>query len=653
MAVQKDWTKELLDVIYFENQNNLIWKFLYDVFFESFDIFRKNKINTFINFDISEEEYLEIKYSILFWEFSEETKKLYLLTNFYNEKKKLVFLNIYLQTLFENLFSWSNLTKALSILENNYKKILKELTYKKKDITFDALLENNKYVYLSKFKFLYDFNTTKFKNQIVIGARYGVGKTIFSANLIEDIVMNNDNVKVLYFGTAEVDELDFIKRFLVMKSNVNVNYMFKLLDEKERKLEELNSFIEIFNIDKQKFLKEKIISKINEKKINNLKLEYEDINKKITELYQKMQELNNRWINTKAIESELRSLKLKITDLIKIFVNHLISNLEFFEFLYNLFVWANNNLNNEIKEQLEEFKNLIDSAKENWEEISFLEDEFYEKIKLLLKIIWYIKKWELQNFSNESLQHILKQKEYLLEEISKLKTILEEEFNKVRNFIEQNWVQIYNNLNIEFIENKIKETYENLSNWEKIVFIIDYHNAVKFNKEIPEYELSKKVWDLALELSTKYDALAVVMSQLNDVFTKWWVKKDNLSYRPSQAEIRWWEWIAHKVWVVWMIYNRDIANINNLELDKDIDYKFVIYEIYLTKNRYWDDKYKATRRYFILDKKKMRYLPITNESVVKLLDQDKEIIYLDQLRQILIDKYNQLNKDNVDEFIFS
>ena len=684
----------------------------------------KNKIWE-INFEIENEQKInELELKIMSSN-NEQLKENLINFLFLTEEKRLFYLYNLFQYIFDNLFENDIKTKSLLILRKTFEELNKELKFKdnEEEITYELIKENTRWIKLWKFKQFISLNTTSLKNTIVVAWRYWVWKTIFSLNLITDIIRNNNDVKILYFWTEEVDTIQFIKRMMVSMSKEDINWLFYRLWKIEEDLNWLRNNIQILEKWDKKEINNKFLSELNYLNVLNLN---EDI-KNTLETIEKFTEKKNKYLEiknanqVKKLTSLIWSLNIKLKDNLNWFKNLLEEKKTILNWLLNIINYddleKNNKEINDILEQLqknekenlfskkqfqkiswidEEWWDFIDDVideidweenneKKEYNEFSFNIENFLEWLKKI-QIIYNNQKYQRYNkFSITELELInsfetlyyflrllnnwkikLKSKEEIsnkLEEIVKIKNeleieknkidiILKEEFNKVKMFIDINWIELYNSLNIDFIENKIKEAYKKYDWKKKLVFIWDYQQSIDPWKKLTEFELSIFVWQKALEIASKYNALWFVMSQLNDVYKKWWVKNSSLSYRPWQAEIRWWEWIAHKVWAISIIFNRDMANINELEFDYEIDANFVIYEIYFTKNRYWPDKYNSTRKYYILDKKKMNYIPI-NESVYKILDDDKEIIYLDQLKKIIKEKRNISDDSKLNSFIFS
>ena len=609
----------------------------------------KNWIKLELN--LNDEEYEQkIKSFYINESFSEESKKILLFYSFNDDINKLEIIKKYLIDLIKNITLNNNdnekLSQWLLIINNEFNKTYEKIIYKWDDVNYDKLKKNNKFLKLNKFDFLYDYNISQLKQQVVIWWRYWVWKTIFSLNLIDDLIKNNTKLKILYFWTQEVDEIAFIRRFMTNRSNENINYLFKLMEDKEKELRDFNLLLQslTYTNNKDEVLK-KLIENLNINKLLFLEVEYKSLKNWLEKIQTKIEELRRNW-NTKTeyLEWEISSIEIKLKEIFKSIKSYFESNTLNIKFALNLLDNKNKEENEEIKNEIE---TLIDKSL-NWHNI--YEEDFLNTIKYmnLLKEKILDKK-EIKEI-NDAIKELTKIKQKLSDEISEIDNTLKDVFEDTKTYLQENWVLIFNNLSSNFIEDKLEEIYKKYWNEYDIVYIIDYHQSIIPEKSLSEFELSLFVWEKTLEWSNKYNAFWVILTQLNDFFKKWWIKNNSLSYRPWQTEIRWWEWIAHKVWWVWMIFNRDVANTNDLDIEKDVDQNFVIYEIYLTKNRYWSVWLRATRRYFVLDKRKMRYIPL-NKSIYDILNDDKEIIYLDQLRKIVHDKF-QLSMDKIDNIIF-
>ena len=523
---------------------------------------------------------------------------------------------------------------------------------------FNDMVNNNQVINLSEFWVFFDNRITKAWQSAALAARYWVGKTVFSVNYIKDVVKSNNDVCVLYFGTSEVNKENFLRRMMMMLSNEPIWELFDTLSKDEDKIKELESILAIFDMDKSQSLKY-LQNALHYNKYYSLFDDDQSLDNRIEVLYKEIEKLNqDTWqapnspkikqiINSK--KSEIASLELKKNDNIKMLVSYLLADEGVLKIVKNIYDILSKN-EEYLKETKEDGLIELDDSdfaqtltffqeKGKKHNISYLKEIF--RIPFIVTNItrindflgFLINKWN-KFYSNEIKNSIKVNYEEMINDfeniIKQKKQILRTEYDKVLTFMAKEHVEIEDNLNINFIEKKIKRCREKFPN-HKLTFIIDYQQKLEWVPAEDRASKSEAIWKIVSDWTTKYQAFGILLSQLND-FSKDIKGQIKYSTRPSQSNLRDGEWLAQWVWGLGMIFNRDFFPYpEDADIDiSSIDMSFVIYEIYLTKNRYGNHWYHQSRQYFIFDKKKMSYLAVSRKWY-QMLDKNKEILYLDQL----------------------
>jgi len=579
--------------------------------------------------------------------------KIYLFMQSWTKNKRIQFFKEFLSNVAKDIYknNTDDLYKSLRAIEIAYDEYKTNFSVQWDNVElFQKIIDNNQYIKLSNFCSFYDYNISKTKQTLLIWWRYWVWKTVFSVNVIKDILINNKDVVVIYFGTNEVSKDQFILRMMTNMSSYDIQRKIKERNNLNTKKDELQDIVKMLDLDFNssiKFLKKNVDvsfyetllgeDKENSNRIAELEKEISDLSIKIVWTNQK-DYINE---NVKRKKSWINSIELKKNDIMKNFILSLENNDKIFEIIEEIYKDSKVK-NNDIQINFE----LIRSTDKNSAHINLesIISELHKLVNFLSLIEWTKFNESIQNNIKKTYESFIKDYVKQIEEIDK---ILHDEYTKVVNFLWKEHVEIYDQLHINFIEQKLKLAREKFPT-KKMVVIIDYQQKVDWLSTV-EFEHSKMIWDKFLNLCWTYDCFWIMMSQLNDpakTQTPWqkWP-----SFRPTQSNIRGWEWVAQNVWWIWIIFNRDYFDLKIEDLS-NIDTQFVIYEIYLTKNRYWSVGYNNTKQYFIFDKKQLSYLAI-NKKFYKLLDENKEIQYLDQFKAEVSKQFPQMT--NIDSAILA
>lgn len=575
------------------------------------------------------------------------------------KEKRVQAFSYLLNNMLEWIYSWkmNEYADNKNIIDKAYNDYMSNFNIKIDNVEmFDRLIESNKQIRFTNFQFLKDCSCNQLKQCIALWWRYWVWKTVFAINLIKDVIESNENVTILYFWTSEVNKEAFLKRFMTMISPYPIQQIFNDIEDlKDLKLE-IENIIKILNFDIKSSLAN-VYQKLRYSKYFQIKKDIDDIKNRIKdieeEIIRKKQETSNDVIVKSFVErktSEIRSLELKIKEREKTLVNYLNNDVYYLNITEKLF----NSVQEKIIEINKDESNveLIDIDKSYFEQLNVILWKINRKnadinvnqiVDLMEKINKFLKylnahlelidkntvKDDLSNIYTEQLKSIEK-------DLDEKKWILYSEYQNTIWFLSKENVSIEDRLNINSIEQKLQIEQQKFPD-RKILFIIDYHQKVDWFSTDEWYKKSFLLWEKVVDLCNKYNAYWIVMSQLKNMFdskskASSWIKW--LWYRPDQADLRDWEWLAINIWSLWIIFNRDTFPLQDWENIDEIDRNFVIYEIYLTKNRYWANWMLQTRQYFIFDKKKITYLPVSKKWY-KLLDEHKEVFYLTQLFNLI------------------
>lgn len=519
------------------------------------------------------------------------------------------------------------------------------------------ILNNNQMINLNKFGVLFDTGASMANQSAALAARTGVGKTVFSVNLIKDLVESNNEICVLYFGTPEVNKANFHKRMMMMTSNEPIGEILKEISLNQDKEKNLEKIIALFEMDKTQSIKY-LINNLQSKKYYMLYDEKVSLMDRIARLENQIQQLttgNNSIANEtaqnmkKKFKSEISSLNLKLKANAKSMINYLQADESLLKIVQSIFIKLLSKPN---------FLSLgLALTSDNMDLIygNFMEKGYHHTsefilqnypIESVLEAIGNVEDFlkalltKGSEFYDDELKDQVKQEfeKHLSDihsHITSQKALVTEESNKVLDFLAKEHVEIEDNLNISRIENRIRETRKRFPN-HKLVFIIDYQQKVEWLPTGDRSERAELLGKLINDYAVKYNALGIAMSQLNDIKATEGALK--YSTRPRELKVRDGEGMIQWVGTAGMIFNRNMFTYpENATLPIEaIDLNFVIYEMYLTKNRYGLESYFATRQYFIFDKKKMSYLPIARKWY-QILDKERELLYLDQLLQYLKD----------------
>lgn len=561
------------------------------------------------------------------------------------------------------------------ILDEAYKTYFQNNDIKLDNVQiFEKMIHDTQCINFNKFKVLEAYWCSTVKDMTVIWGRYWVGKTICSQWVIEDAINSNNNIKILYFGTSEVDKQSFIKRFMTMRSSYPINELISKRERLSKRKQELWDILNILeyniswsitflqkwlSIDKYYDMNEEYLSNTN--RINNLQ----------NEILQLKLEQESPFIQKKIEDkqTEVQSLQLKNKEKYKNFSNFIKLDSEYLTIIEEIYTWLVEDIL-EFNKENEWSKKTIELTLWTFQEIKKQQDEMkkddYKEVDLneIVNAFWKINnflKIISENkfskfFGKEELKNTIKERytEYLNQtdqEINDLSKILKDEFDRIILFLQKENVEIYDKLQLTFIENKVRATRQRFPD-SKILFIVDYHQKVDcWVSEI--YKQSEIVWQRILDLCSSTLSYWIIFSQLKDMFdpkAKWTQSVKWLWYRPQKADFRWWEGIIINAWSSWVIFNRDCFALPDWVNEDSIDKNFPIYEIYLTKNRYWPDTYSKTKQYFILDKRKISYLAI-NRKWYKLLNDNKDILFLDQLIEKIKETSPQYSEIDISEII--
>lgn len=524
------------------------------------------------------------------------------------------------------------------------------------DIVTD-ILNNNQLINLNKFGVLFDTGAAMANQCTALAARTGVGKTVFSVNLIKDLVESNNEICVLYFWTPEVNKANFHKRMMMMTSNEPIWEILKEISKNQDKEKNLEKIIALFEMDKSQSIKY-LINNLQSKKYYMLYDEKMSLKDRISMLEEKIQQLttqNNAVADESAnymkkkFKSEISSLNLKLKANAKSMLNYLKADeslLKIVQSIFNKlltkpnFISLGNALTSDDMDLI--YGNFIDKWYNHTSEY-LLQHYPIEKV---LEAIWNVEDFlksllsKGSDFYDDELKNEVKQEfeSHLYDvhnHIATQRALVKEESNKVLDFLAKEHVEIEDNLNISRIENRIRETRKRFPN-HKLVFVIDYQQKVEWLPNWDRSERAEYLGKLINDYAVKYNAFWIAMSQLNDIKASEWTLK--YTTRPRELKVRDGEGMIQWVGTAWIIFNRNMFNYpENASLPiESVDLNFVIYEMYLTKNRYGLESYFPTRQYFIFDKKKMSYLPIARKWY-QVLDKERELLYLDQLLQYLKD----------------
>lgn len=530
---------------------------------------------------------------------------------------------------------------------------------------FDNMMQNNQIIRFNTFSFLEDCWCSKLNHCIALWWRYWVWKTVWAQCIIKDAIISNKDICILYFWTSEVDKEAFLRRFMVMTSAQPINQIFNEIDILKWKKQEIEDIIRILNYDISSSINY-LQSNLKPDKYYTLDTELSENKERIDFLEKDILEKRAKNTNDVVIKwyidnkkSEIHSIQLKNKEKYKNLNSYLKQDSEYINIIEKIYISLKDELDKKINEwwkkisislwTFEKIKDITLKAKKWYFDTIKLEEvaNLFNDINKFLKIL----SWQYNSLlSKEDIKNELKSvyvniQEWMEKEIKEKTDLLFEEYQKSLLFLQREYVEINDNLHLATIEKKIKSTRQKFPD-HKILFIIDYHQKVDcWVNEI--YRQSQILWEKVVDLCNDYHAFWIVFSQLNNMFdskskanqwTKW------LSYRPEQSEFRWWEWLIINVWSAWIIFNRDTFPIQDDENLEDIDQNFPIYEIYLTKNRYWPDWYHKTKQFFILDKKKISYLAISKKWY-KILNEKKDILFLDQLLKTVRETTQDQNID--------
>lgn len=561
------------------------------------------------------------------------------------------------------------------ILEDSFQEYQGSFALKQTDAdTFASMLENNQIINLNKFTVLSWNDITKVWQATALAARYWVGKTVWSIMYIKDVIESNNKVCVLYFGSSEVNKEAFLKRMMVVLSNEPINDIFKSLAYDKDLKRELEMILSIFDMDKVQSLKY-LSSSMKVNKYYDLLDEDSTLDERIKRLSEEIKKItdttgkdvspssDNIKNMLKKKSSEISSLQLKKNDNIKTLVNYLTADEWVFKIIKKLwevlktkedFQSVIQDESNLLELKDEDFFMTLDFWLENWRNhtINYIGSKIGSIANVLTSIvkmedfIKYLISKEWNKFYTNEIRSFIKDNyietiQEINNAIKNKQEILNREYNKVLNYLSKEHVEIRDNLNINYIENQLRKTREKFPD-HKITFVIDYQQKVEGLVAEDRASKSEALWKIVGDLAVEYQAFWVLLSQLND-FAKDVKGKISYSTRPAQSNLRDGEWLAQGIGGVWMIFNRDFFSLPEDVDASTIDLSFVIYEIYMTKNRYWSNGYNSTKQYFIFDKKKMSYLPVSRK-YYQILDTNKDIIYLDQLiEKIRIEKWVDVN----------
>lgn len=526
------------------------------------------------------------------------------------------------------------------------------------DDIFEEMLKSNRVIALQKFRYLQNFSVAKSDQQIIIVAPTGVGKTVMAKELVSDIIVNNNDVWVLYFGSPEVNKPAFMKRIMVTQSNEPINNLFNEQSINRNKINTLRNIILIFDQDKQSSLKW-LIDDININKYYTLQNEEQDTCSKIeyvkSEINNAITYKNEASLNTyelkiqenhiKQLKTQQTNLQLKKRENLKTLISYLLGNqwsLRIVKLIVN-YLRGEEKAVEKINVKKDDFKWLVEYNFNEDNTIKIPEDESFtieNVIDSLSRIITFLKflSKDWSEFYTKELRENLK--ELFIEQSNELQLviqeqtrILKEEYQKVNNFLGKEYVKIHDNLNINFIESTIQKF--RAKNPDKLfAFIIDYQQNME---GIPEdrAKASEFIGKKVERLSLDYNAMGIIFSQSNTLMANGKGKEASYDNRPYEFKnvIRDGNGILQKLGSAVFIYNRDMHTYpNDYELPlEQVDQTFVIYEHFIRKNRYdsrWT--YSTTRTYFILNKNKMLYLPVSKRWY-HVLDENKDILFLDQL----------------------
>jgi len=568
--------------------------------------------------------------------------------------------------------------KIFEELENYLIEIKNKSSKSIESITVKDLVEKKEKLKLWKFNFLEKIELTRLWNAFVVWWRTWVWKTAFAMNFIDDLILNEENISILYFWTQEIDEVKFMERFLIYKWWRK--YKFKL-----NKLENLIEYKKIintliYNSSRLQKLKEiyinnfinQVANSLNVSNIENLYISlHRTLNEYITSFIE-FYNIKTNEVNKERLKSILESYKNQIYQYYFTFLNKVekIYNVFFiFESLFEL-LWITNwldwlktilsNYHNKfreiskdfdkfkkedllLKEVNEKIKLLLEDSenkeiiKEKILENSFLKD--IEQIKnILLEYKNNLESYFKNKDKNELESIIVKMKNLFTKLLEELNAKIEEEqkeideiLNEIKEYLLINDVKIYSNLNVKFIKQMVrKKYYECKTDNKKLVVIIDYLNEIDYWKSMTEYEKSWSNWKLLLELTRKYNVFVLWLIQTNKI-------KNELE--SERSDLRWWEWVKFNIDWYWVIEDRSYwYHLTENWLSKH-ELNFPIYEFWIKKNRHWP----LSKKYYIFDKNMINYIPINNEIEVEILDKDKkkEIKFKKQLEEAF---ENQLEK---------
>jgi len=477
----------------------LVLKRLYDK-----NIINLNEIVDIFNFKIDIEDYnLDIKNFII---------KVLM-----EEENILKFIGIYYLL---------DITTALTILRKNIKYINNDniekyylLLEKLKNYQVDDENDENEisdeYLFLKNFSIFSDI-LNYWQITAVSTLESGGWKTTFILNLLTDILINNDDVKIFYFWTTEVTKKEFYFKFsnIFFKEDIRSKFV-----KYKRIKTELRKFLNIAILKKRKIESVKEFWELLEKS----KIEIEE---KISVIQKKLEKMKKIKIeNVDNIKRIIKNFKIRIESLL--FLKRSIEDIEnhikeISEYDENALLELINDLIEELKIQIKEkrkdflkkYEELEKYLKQKLEDIKNIIDDYIvykAKTEIYLEEI-------IKTVENEWSKNIV----IIIDYLQKLNT-----YKNFKNDIDK-WQYISSNLlNLSKLSNKnvFILVASQVTTWRKSK-LITVEDIKWFKSTIENF--SWYLWIINLELFLDYN-LREDKNPINYLYTiknrNWWFKK--------------------------------------------------------------------------------------------------------------------------------
>lgn len=434
---------------------------------------------------------------------------------------------------------------------------------------------------LDTFKEWQDHDLIGLGSFAVMGAETGWGKTTLTTNLILDILKNNNDIKILYFGSMEIDKKEMRMKLGNILLGENLFALQKQIGIIEKEINMLKDKYELVrNKSPEEITEDDISSMIKnmikgslslQDTIYNLKEYQNSLKKDITKIKEEISELEKNYSNNKAFANKKKE-KLMFT------------------------LWEKQTLVDKTEEQLEGIKETLTkfAAVQN-------ADTLEEKVSLF----------------NETFSDILVEISEKEKRLKMLKQSFKEKDNLLKNHIYMKRIKIIisnEKIEIETVEREIKKE---LNNWQKIFVFIDYLQLLASKKDSWTLQESQKIALKLLDYTKKYknDIGFFVLSQFNEKKAKGEIMTQNDIYGYT---------------IVWQNLDSFLSLIN-LEKkikakDRDSN-KTPITKLVSTKNRktwLWEEYYFKFVRWI------GKLVPI--ESIYKhILKENPEMAYYEDL----------------------